>query len=150
MENYFKTRIITLYSDNGGEFMGLGSFLSIHGISHLTSPPHTPEHNGLLNVIIGILSKQVCLFSLKPPYLSHFGPTPFSQLFINRLPTPTLQVSSPYLQLFGIPPNYLKLRAFGCLCYPWLRPYTSHKLEPRSLPCIFPRLLTYSKYIFML
>lgn len=56
---------------------------------------------------------------------------------INRLPTPTLQNESPYFRLFGHHPNYSKLRDFGCLCYPWLRPYTSHKLEPRSIACIF-------------
>ncbi|RVW40389.1 Retrovirus-related Pol polyprotein from transposon RE2 [Vitis vinifera] len=56
---------------------------------------------------------------------------------INRLPTPTLNHLSPYFKLFGTFPNYSKLRSFGCLCYPWLRPYTSHKLESRSSPCVF-------------
>lgn len=56
---------------------------------------------------------------------------------INRLPTPTLQLFSPYVKLFGTSPNYSKLRNFGCLCYPWLRPYSSHKLAPRSTLCVF-------------
>ena len=47
IENKFKYRIITLYSDNGGEYQALDNFLSTNGISHLTTPPHTPEHNGL-------------------------------------------------------------------------------------------------------
>ena len=34
-------------------------------------------------------------------------------------------------------PSYAKLRVFGCLCYPWVKPYNSHKLEPRSKACIF-------------
>ncbi|PKU82870.1 Retrovirus-related Pol polyprotein from transposon TNT 1-94 [Dendrobium catenatum] len=29
------------------------------------------------------------------------------------------------------------LRTFGCLCFPWLRPYTSTKLDPRSQECVF-------------
>lgn len=45
VEKYFKKQIKTLYSDNGGEYIALSSFLTIIGISHLTSPPHTPEHN---------------------------------------------------------------------------------------------------------
>ena len=47
VENQFKHRIVTLYSDNGGEYQALDNFLSTNGISHLTTPPHTPEHNGL-------------------------------------------------------------------------------------------------------
>ncbi|KAJ0078853.1 hypothetical protein Patl1_24357 [Pistacia atlantica] len=46
-------------------------------------------------------------------------------------------MTSPYHKLFESPPNYSKLQAFGCLCYPWLRPYSPHKLVNRSTPCVF-------------
>lgn len=45
VENQFNAKIGTLYSDNGGEFIAMRSFLSTNGISHLTTPPHTPKHN---------------------------------------------------------------------------------------------------------
>lgn len=53
------------------------------------------------------------------------------------MPTPVINNESPYLKLFGSQPNYLKLRVFGCACYPWLRPYAAHKLDMRSALCIF-------------
>ena len=53
------------------------------------------------------------------------------------MPTPTLNLSSPYEKIFSTSPNYSKLKSFCCLCYPWLRPYTTTKLEPRSKPCVF-------------
>ncbi|KAJ0099515.1 hypothetical protein Patl1_20748 [Pistacia atlantica] len=56
---------------------------------------------------------------------------------INRQPTPLLQNKSPFEVLFGQRANYLKLRKFGCLCYPLTRPYNAHKLQPKSIPCIF-------------
>ena len=63
------------------------------------------------------------------------------------MPTKVLSMDTPYTQLFGTKPNYSKLKIFGCLCYPWLRPYTSHKLEPRSTPCVFlGYFLTQSAY----
>ena len=37
---------MSVYSDNGGEYIKLTLFLTHHGISHLTTPPHTPQHNG--------------------------------------------------------------------------------------------------------
>ena len=65
---------------------------------------------------------------------------------INRMPT--LHLSSPYDQLFSCPPNYTKLYVFGSLCYPWLRPYTTHKLDSRSVPCVFLGYsLTQSAYL---
>ena len=56
---------------------------------------------------------------------------------INRMPTPVLHNQSPYQKLFQTDPNYAKLKVFGCLCFPWLRPYTHHKLDDRSQPCVF-------------
>jgi hypothetical protein len=56
---------------------------------------------------------------------------------INRLPTPTLNNSSPYVTLFQSSPDYTLLRVFGCACWPNLRPYNSHKLQPHSTQCVF-------------
>ena len=64
------------------------------------------------------------------------------------MPTEVLQGVSPYAKLFQKPPNYLKLRVFGCLCFPWPRPYTMNKLDNRSLPCAFIGYsLTQSAYL---
>lgn len=129
----------TLFSDNGGEFIALRDFLASKGISHLTSPPHTPEHNGLaerrhrhiVETGLTLLTKS----KLPLQYWTYALSTTI--YLISRMPTPNLSNNSPYPLLFNEPPKYAKLKNFGCLWYPWLRPYTSHKLEPCSLPCIF-------------
>lgn len=46
VEKFSKNPIKMLYSDNGGEYEALSSYLTIDGIFHLTTPPHTSEHNG--------------------------------------------------------------------------------------------------------
>ncbi|KAL6334026.1 hypothetical protein AAG906_000080 [Vitis piasezkii] len=131
VETHFQKKIHTLYSDNGGEYLALRTFLTTHGITHLTTPPHTPEHNGyserrhrhIVETGLTLLSHA----SLPLTFWTHaFATTVY---LINRMPTPTLNLSSPYENIFGSPPNYSKLRIFGCLCYPWLRPYSSHKLD---------------------
>lgn len=64
------------------------------------------------------------------------------------MPTPVLNGESPYSKLFTQSPNYLKLRVFGCLCFPWLRPYATNKLDDRSAPCVFLGYsLTQSAYL---
>ncbi|KAL4565872.1 hypothetical protein LXL04_029978 [Taraxacum kok-saghyz] len=139
VENYFQTKIKQLFSDNGGEYIKLASHLTSCGISHLTSPPHTPEHNGyaerrhrhIVETALSLLSH-----ANMPVTFWSFAVTTASYL-INRLPTTTLQNDSPYFRLFQKLPNYDKLRNFGCLAYPWLRPYSQHKLQSRSKPCIF-------------
>ncbi|RVX17932.1 Retrovirus-related Pol polyprotein from transposon RE1 [Vitis vinifera] len=92
-----------------------------------------------LSGAISTLLKQVSPFSLMLLFLCLIGLMPLPQPFtlINRMPTPTLNLLSPYEKIFGTPPNYSKLKIFGCLCYPWLRPYSSHKLDSSSKPCIF-------------
>lgn len=46
VEKYFQLPILAFYSDNEGEFEALNKIFQTHGISHFTTPPHTPEHNG--------------------------------------------------------------------------------------------------------
>ena len=40
-------QVKTFYSENGSKFPKLRSFLHTHGVTHLTTPPYTREHNGL-------------------------------------------------------------------------------------------------------
>ncbi|CAA7050341.1 unnamed protein product [Microthlaspi erraticum] len=150
VETKFQTKIRTLYSDNGGEFIGLRQFLTAHGISHLTSPPHTPEHNGISErkhrhiVETGL----TLLGNSKMP--KSYWPFAFSTAvyLINRLPTAVLGNESPYHKLFQQQPNYLKLRVFGCSCFPWLRPYTKHKLEDPTGRIYTSRHVTFDETTF--
>lgn len=52
---------------------------------------------------------------------------------INRMPNNR----SPFELLHSRSPNYGNFRTFGCLVYPYIRDYSTHKLAPRSIPCIF-------------
>jgi transposase InsO family protein len=47
VETHFQKSIKTLYSDNGGEFIALKSYLLHHSISHYTTAPYTPQQNGV-------------------------------------------------------------------------------------------------------
>ena len=150
VENKFHTKIGTLYSDNGGEYVGLRLFLTSHGISHLNSPPHTPEHNRISE------RKHRHIVETGLTLLSEAGvpkvywPYAFATAvyLINCMPSPVIQNVSPFAKLLGHQPNYLKLRVFGCLCFPWLRPYTKTKLDDRSAACVFIGYsLTQSAYL---
>ncbi|CAL9239925.1 unnamed protein product [Arabidopsis halleri] len=56
----------------------------------------------------------------------------------NLLPSSVLPDNkSPYELLIGKPPVYTSLRVFGSACYPYLRPYSKNKFDPRSLLCVF-------------
>lgn len=56
---------------------------------------------------------------------------------INRFPSPNLSHNSPYQIIFHTPPTYTHLKIFGCVCFPNLRPYNTHKLQFKSVPCTF-------------
>ena len=139
VENYFKNKIVTFYFDNGGEFTALKDFFQIHGISHHTSPPHTPEHNGISERkhrhVVKIGLSLLTHASLPQNFWSFAFSTAI--YLINWMPSPSLNYFSPFELIFKKSPNYAKLQIFECLCYPWLRPYFAHKLDVRSTQCIF-------------
>lgn len=141
MENAYAQRIGSLYTDNGGEFLVLSSFLAHHGINHFKTPPHTPEHNDISERRHGHIVETDLALLIHASFPIEFWSyaCTIAVYLINRMPTPTLGMHSPHFKLLGVIPNYSKLRIFGCLCDPWLRPYTSHKIDTRSLPCVFLR-----------
>jgi len=73
VENQLNTKIKTFYSDNGGEYIKLRSFIQTHGITHLTTPLYIPKHNGLSKRKHRHLLKLLVVFSSMHPYPSHFG-----------------------------------------------------------------------------
>lgn len=73
--------------------------------------------------------------TLQPTYWSLAFQT--AVYLINYMTTPLNYLKSTLEILFKSSPNYLKLRVFGCLCFPWLKPYSQHKMDPKSRPCIF-------------
>lgn len=139
VENNQQTKIGTFYSDNGGEFLALRDFFRTNGISHYTSPPHTPEHNGMSERKHRHVVESGLTMLAKASVPKTYWPYAFAVAvyLINRLPTPLLSMQSPFQKLFGKDPNYQKLRIFGCACFPWLRPYNKHKLEDKSALCTF-------------
>ncbi|KAI5430474.1 hypothetical protein KIW84_034888 [Lathyrus oleraceus] len=64
---------------------------------------------------------------------------------INRMPIATHDMSSPCLALYHAEPDYKSLKAFGCACYPHLRPYNPHKFSYHSKECLFWAILLISK-----
>jgi transposase InsO family protein len=139
VEKRFQTTIKSLYSDNGGEYISLKPFLSLHGISHYTTAPHTPQQNGVSERRHRHLVETGLTLLHDANLPLSYWPLAFhtATYLINRQPTPLLQNKSPFEALFGQKPNYLKLKTFGCICYPFTRPYNTHKLQPKSIPCVF-------------
>ena len=139
VEIYFTFTIKTLYKDNGGEFLAIRFFLATHGITHLTTLPYTHEYNGYSKcrhrhiIETGLM----LLYQVSIPLT--FWPYAFATVvyLINRMPKVGLSLDSSFEKLVHKAPNPSKLRVFGCLCFPWLCPYSSHKLDPKSKPCVF-------------
>ena len=139
VENQFDAKIKCLQSDNGGEFRSFKTFLQQTSIFHRFSCPYNSAQNGRVE------RKHRHVVETGLALLAHASlPMEFWQyafqiatFLINRMPSKVLQNNSPYFTLFQKVPDYKSLRVFGCLCYPFIRPYNSHKLQYRSVQSLF-------------
>lgn len=93
-----------------------------------------------------VLQKENTIILLKQGFLSWsipLDPPPIGLrlltlvYWINWMPIVEIPKISPYEALFHVALNYTSLRILGCACYPWLHPYWSHKLELKSIKCVF-------------
>ncbi|GJT14188.1 putative RNA-directed DNA polymerase [Tanacetum coccineum] len=139
VERQFTTKLKNVQTDWGGEFRNLASFFSSLGIIHRRSCPHTSEQNGFVErrnrhvVETGLtLLAQACV----PQRFWHYA-FDTAVYLINRMPSRTSTNKSPFEHIFKRSPDYSFLRVFGCLCFPYLRPYNHHKIDFRSTSCVF-------------
>ncbi|KAJ3691762.1 hypothetical protein LUZ61_020926 [Rhynchospora tenuis] len=143
VENLLNCTIKTLRTDGGTEYKPIAKHFP--QLVHQTTCPYTPEQNGIserkhrhvVELSLAIMSRA----SIPKCFWDEI----FSSVvyLINRLPNANSTI--PYTVLYNKSPDYSLLRVLGCLCYPYTRPYTSNKLEPRSLPCVFLGYATLQK-----
>ncbi|KAM0027867.1 putative RNA-directed DNA polymerase [Helianthus debilis subsp. tardiflorus] len=134
-------KVKVFQSDGGTEFVNhtVRKILEENGTFHRLSCPYTPQQNGRAErkhrhiVETGL----AMLFNAHIPATYWVDAFTSAAYIINRLPTPLLGDKSPYQLLFHDHPQYSNFRTYGCQVFPYLRDYTKHKLEPRSLACVF-------------
>ncbi|KAI5327629.1 hypothetical protein L3X38_027025 [Prunus dulcis] len=128
-------------SDGGGEFNSLqfASFLDSKGIIHRLSCPSTPQQNGFAerknrHVIETALT---LLVPASLPGQFWYHAVAHAAYLINFMPSIALGNQSPFQKLFGKPPLIQHLRVFGTAVYPYVRPFNEHKLQSRTVHCVF-------------
>ncbi|RVX10885.1 Retrovirus-related Pol polyprotein from transposon RE1 [Vitis vinifera] len=139
VENQFDAKIKCLQSDNGGGFRSFKTFLQQTGIFHRFSCLYNSaqnwrverKHRHVVETGLALLAHA----SLPMELWQYAFQT--ATFLINRMPSKVLQNNSPYFTLFQKVPDYKSLRVFGCLCYPFIHPYNSHKLQYRSVQSLF-------------
>lgn len=137
----FNQKIKTFQCDLGGEFDNteFKKFAHSHGLLFRFSCAHTSQQNGRsehmilrLNDIIRTLLTHAHL----PP--SFWVEALHTATYLhNILPTKRLNLFTPHFAQNRCHPSYDHLRVFGCACYPNTSTTMGHKLQPRSLHCIF-------------
>ena len=141
-ENAFNQRISIFQSDGGGKFVNqdFSAHLKKCGIRHYISCPHTPEQNGLAER----KHRHVTELGLSMLFQSHLPSTMWVDAFltanflINLLPSSVNDKQmSPYEKQHMRAPDYTSLRVFGSACFPYLKPYSQNKFDPKSLVCVF-------------
>ena len=149
VENQCDTKIKILRTDRGGEFTSnaFKNFYLSHGLIHQFTCLHTPQQNGvaerkhrhLVECTLTMLSHS----NLPTSYWSYAISTAIH--IVNRLPTPNPQNLTHWELFFHSTPDITHLRTFGCTCFPLLKPYNNHKLQPHTTSYIFLGYPTYSK-----
>ncbi|KAL8151864.1 hypothetical protein V2J09_021672, partial [Rumex salicifolius] len=121
----------------GGEYLSVSTYLASHDILHRVSCPHTPQQNGSAERLNRtVIEKGLALLAHSNLPIK-FWENAFTQRYMSTTITPNLSFKSPYESLYAKHPDYGFFKSFGCMCYPFIRPYNRTKLEYKSLPCIF-------------
>jgi hypothetical protein len=138
IETQFHTKLKSLRSDNGSEFL-MHDFFLAKGIVHQRSCVETPQQNGIVE-----RKHQHILNVARALSFQAFLPSNFWHLsilhsvhLINRLPTPLLKHKTPYEVLFQKPPTLVHLRTFGCLAFASTLHNHRTKFMPRARKTVF-------------
>jgi hypothetical protein len=123
----------------GGEYERLHSLFRQVGITHHVSCPYAQQQNGVAErKHRHIVEMGLSLLATADMPLKYWDEAFLAATYlINRTPTKLLNFDTPLHMLVGATLDYSSFRVFGCVCWPNLRPYNSHKLQYRSIRCVF-------------
>ena len=103
------------------------------GIEYQSTCVYTPQQNGVVErKHIHILNTARASFTIR--ILGEYVLT--ATYIINRLPTPSLKIKSPFEMLYNRPPSFSHLKTFGGLCYATVVS-PKQKFDMRAQQCIF-------------
>jgi hypothetical protein len=139
VENLFGHSIKSVQTNVGGEFLHVQKLLKSHDVSYRQTCPHTHHQNGTVErKIRHIVDTGLALLAHSHvPFKFWDDAFDTAYYLINCLPSAVNSVSSPFELLFNKSPDFNLLKVFGCKCWPYLRPYNSHKMFFKSLSCVF-------------
>jgi histone deacetylase 1/2 len=139
VERLLQTKIRMVQSDGGGEYTRLSKYFDHTGIHHRVTCSHTSQQNGIAErKHRHIVETGIALLAHSSLPVRFWDEAFLTAVYlINRMPAQNLQNTAPLTCLRGEHPDYSFLRAFGCACWPNLRPYNNRKLAFRSRLCVF-------------
>ena len=141
VQTQYSKAIKVFRSDNAREYRqtNFSTILKHYGTIFHTSCAGTSQQNERAErKLRHILDTVRALTNAASTPVSFWGEAALTVVYtINRCPSPIVQNTTPYEQLFGTAPNYSLLKVFCCVCFVLLQPYERTKLQPRSQLCCF-------------
>lgn len=135
-------RVEAFGSDGGGELISnrFRAFLRTHGIAFAKTNSYSPEENGLVERMHGVVLARVrsLLTMVGLPNLLWGEAFHFAVEILNVSPSAALEGETPYTRRFGDHPDVSDLRTWGCLVYAFTpKVLRKNKLENPGQPCLF-------------
>ncbi|KAJ5474060.1 hypothetical protein N7475_003626 [Penicillium sp. IBT 31633x] len=138
----FGAQIKRFLTDNGREYLPIGTHLETQGVEFDTSPPYCKGQNGLAERTNRTIRERINTLlsdaNLPPSWWTELVDT---VVYLKlRAPATILQKKTPYEIVHGKPPSLLHLRRIGSRAWVLIPKEQRAKLGPRSSEC---RLLGY-------
>ena len=138
IENRMETKLKTLRTDNGLEFLSeqFNKFCRKHGIQRHKTVARTPQQNGLAERMNRTILERVrCMLLGANLPKSFWGEAATAAAYlINRCPSSAIDFKTPMELWSGKPADYSNLRVFGALAYAHVK---QDKLEAWAIRCAF-------------
>lgn len=140
--NQSKFKLLTLRSDNGGEYISSAfrSYCLSQGIKQEFTVPHSPEQNGVAERAWRTTNNMVRSMLAESNLPNEFwGPATLAAAYIkNRvLHSANKDGRTPYEIMFGEKPDLSNIRVFGCPVFFKNTNPDMKKLDPRGIKGIF-------------